>query len=72
MKKTTILITIIILLAACTPKPEQLAPYLQQTLTAWPTQTPYPTFTPPNTYTPYPTLTPRNTSTAISNNSAGG
>lgn len=50
---------IMALLAACTPKPEQIAPFVEQTLSAWPTQTAYPT------YTPNPTCTPMNTATPI-------
>lgn len=55
----TSLIFILVLLGACVPKPEQIAPYVEQTLASWPTQTAYPT------YTPNPTFTPANTATAI-------
>lgn len=60
-----ILVTIVLAVSACTPKPEQIAPFVEQTLAAWPTQTGYPTLTPENTYTPYPTYTPVNTATVI-------
>ncbi len=55
----------VVILAACTPKPEQIAPYLQQTLAAWPTQTAYPTLTPNPTFTLYPTFTPIQTYTPV-------
>lgn len=60
MKKILLLCVLsLFLLAACAPKPEQIEPYIEQTLTALPTQTAYPT------NTPYPTLTPPKTATAI-------
>lgn len=65
MKKLYVLLIVVVFLASCAPKPEQIAPYVDQTLAAWPTQTAYPTLTPENTYTPYPTYTPAKTSTAI-------
>ena len=55
----------LIFLAGCAPKPEQVMPYVEQTLTALPTQTKYPTNTPYSTYTPYPTNTPYITNTAL-------
>jgi hypothetical protein len=64
MKKLLVCLLSITLLVACTPKPEQIAPYVEQTLSAWPTQTPYstatnyPTYTPLPTYTDVPTLAP--------------
>jgi hypothetical protein len=67
MKRILTLIALAAILAACTPKPEQIAPYLAQTLTAWPTNTPYPTLTLNPTYTPLPALptyTPQPTLTA--------
>lgn len=57
MKRLTFVLIMIILLAACTPKPEQVKPYVDQTLTAYPTQTSYPTNTPYPTYTKEPTQT---------------
>lgn len=63
MKRILSMLIIVVILDACTPKPEQIAPYLQQTLAAWPTQTAYPTLTPNPTYTPYPTFTPAPTYT---------
>lgn len=65
MKKVLLIALITVLFVACAPKPEQIAPYVEQTLAAWPTQTAYPSLTPGNTYTPYPTYTPANTATAI-------
>ncbi len=58
MKKTLSIFLLIALLTACTPKPEQIAPYIEQTLAAWPTQTAFPTYTPNPTYTPANTATP--------------
>jgi hypothetical protein len=57
LKKLTILIVLVALLAACQPSPEAMQLALEQTLAAMPTFTPYPTYTPPATYTPYPTNT---------------
>lgn len=57
MKRLTFILIVIFLLVACTPKPEQIKPFLDQTLTALPTQTSYPTNTPFSTFTPYPTQT---------------
>jgi len=51
------LLVLALLLPGCKPKPEQLAPYLEQTLIALPTRTAYPTYTPVATYTPLPTYT---------------
>lgn len=65
MKKTLLFLFFLLTISACTPKPEQIAPYLEQTLTAWPTQTAYPTLTAYPTNTPYSTYTPVKTSTAI-------
>ncbi|MBP7212676.1 MAG: hypothetical protein KBA03_00425 [Anaerolineaceae bacterium] len=56
--KIILLSTLLIFLAGCAPKPEQVMPFVEQTLTALPTQTNYPTNTPYSTYTPYPTNTP--------------
>jgi len=57
---TLILIALLaIVLSACTPKPEQIAPYAQQTVDAWATSTPYPTYTALPTLTPIPTYTPQ-------------
>lgn len=53
----------LLLLAACTPKPEKVQPYVEQTLTSLPTQTSYPTFTLQPTYTLQATFTPENTQT---------
>ena len=58
MKRITIILLAIILLGACTPKPEQVKPYVDQTLTSLPTRTLYPTNTAFPTYTKEPTLTP--------------
>lgn len=57
MKRFFIIIASLVILSACTPKPEQLSPYLDETLTAIPTQTHYPTYTAFPTYTPLPTYT---------------
>jgi len=64
MKRFFAIVALMIILSACTPKPEQVQPYVDQTLTAYPTQTsyptntPYPTFTQLPTYTKVPTYTP--------------
>ena len=52
-------------IASCSPKPEDLALYLNQTLEAIPTQTDYPTQTAYPTHTAYPSLTPVNTYTPV-------
>lgn len=57
MRRLIIILSIIILMTACTPKPEQVKPYVDQTLTALPTRTQYPTNTAYPTYTKEPTLT---------------
>lgn len=56
---------ILFFLSACTPKPEQISPYVDQTLTAYPTRTSYPTNTAFPTYTPFPTYTKVPTYTPI-------
>jgi len=56
---------VLALLSACTPKPEQLAPYIEQTVQAIPTHTAYPTNTPYATHTAYPTYTKPPTTTPI-------
>ena len=57
MKKLFLILIVLFLIASCTPKPEQIQPYLEQTLSQWPTQTAYPTQTANPTNTPYPTYT---------------
>jgi hypothetical protein len=57
MKRLIILILAVFLIAGCSPKPEQLQPFVEQTVSAIPTQTAYPTYTPNPTHTPYPTYT---------------
>ena len=59
---------ILFFLSACTPKPEQISPYVDQTLTAYPTRTSYPTNTAFPTYTPFPTYTKVPTYTPIIKN----
>ena len=67
MKATRIIpfLIVLALLSACTPKPEQLAPYIEQTVQAIPTHTAYPTNTPYATHTAYPTYTKPPTTTPI-------
>ncbi len=48
----------LVLLGACIPTAEQIAPYVEQTLTANPTATALPTYTPYPTHTIPPTYTP--------------
>ena len=57
MKKIVAMIFTLLLIASCTPKPQQIQPFVEQTLAAWPTQTAYPTLTANPTNTPYPTYT---------------
>ena len=57
MKKLFSILIVLFLIASCTPKPEQIQPYLEQTLSQWPTQTAYPTQIANPTNTPYPTYT---------------
>ncbi|NLE83881.1 MAG: hypothetical protein GX603_05140 [Chloroflexi bacterium] len=57
MKKWIVILISLIILFGCSPKPEQLQPLVDQTLTALPTRTTYPTNTPYSTYTPMPTYT---------------
>ena len=57
MKKVIIILFVFMLFSSCTPKPEQIQPYVEQTLADWPTQTAYPTQTANPTNTPYPTYT---------------
>ncbi|MFZ3151933.1 MAG: hypothetical protein WA116_09670 [Anaerolineaceae bacterium] len=66
-RKYSIIVLILIssLMAACTPKPEQVKPYVDQTLAAWPTQTPYATYTSVATYTAMPTYTKGPTLTGV-------
>lgn len=63
MKQITIILLAIVLLGACTPNPEQVKPFVDQTLSALPTRTHYPTNTPFATFTPFPTLVPYSTFT---------
>lgn len=66
MKKIITALAILAVLVGCTPKPEQIAPIVAETLAAWPTQTAFPTYTPNPTYTdlpPLPTYTPAATLT---------
>jgi hypothetical protein len=65
MKKKVLVLIVILFVASCTPKPEQIRPYVEQTLAEWPTQTAYPTPTPNPTNTPYPTYTALPTYTKI-------
>ena len=65
MKRLLFVIVVICVLTACTPKPEQISPYVDQTLTALPTRTNYPTNTSFPTYTPLPTYTKVPTYTPI-------
>lgn len=57
MHRFALLITIALILAACSPTPEQIAGPVSSTLAAIPTATPYPTYTQFPTQTPYPTAT---------------
>ena len=57
MNRIVSIIIVLFLIAGCTPKPEQIQPYVEQTLSEWPTQTAYPTYTANPTNTPYPTYT---------------
>ena len=57
MKKIICVLFVFALITGCSPKPEQLQPLVNQTLTALPTRTSYPTNTPFSTYTPMPTYT---------------
>ncbi len=52
MKRFIAIVTLLVALSACTPKPEQIMPFVDETLTALPTRTTYPTNTPFPTYTP--------------------
>ncbi len=65
MKRLFFVITVVLILTACTPKPEQISPYVDQTLTALPTRTNYPTNTPFSTNTPFATYTPLPTYTKV-------
>lgn len=65
MKKLFSILIVLFLIASCTPKPEQIQPYLEQTLSQWPTQTAYPTQTANPTNTPYPTYTALSTYTKM-------
>ena len=61
MRKLLLILAFFIFVVGCTPTPEQIHPYVEQTLAKWPTQTAYPTYTP----NPINTPTPTNTSTPI-------
>ena len=65
MKRFITIVTLLAALSACTPKPEQIMPYVEETLIALPTRTGYPTNTPFPTYTPLPTYTKVPTYTPI-------
>jgi hypothetical protein len=65
MKCLLFVFAVISILTACTPKLEQISPYVDQTLTALPTRTSYPTNTAFPTYTPLPTYTKVPTYTPI-------
>jgi hypothetical protein len=65
MKRFIAIIALLVTLSACTPKPEQIAPFVDETLTALPTRTSYPTNTSFPTYTPLPTYTKVPTYTPI-------
>jgi len=56
--RSLLLFLFVFLFTACTPKPEDLIPLVEQTLKAVPTQTAYPTYTAMPTYTPVNTQTP--------------
>lgn len=57
MKKMLVVLIVFLFVVSCTPNPEQIKPYVEQTLAEWPTQTAYPTPTANPTNTPYPTYT---------------
>ena len=63
MKKWIIVFVSLYILFGCTPKPDQLQPLIEQTLTAIPTATMSPTNTPFPTFTLLPTYTPARTQT---------
>lgn len=58
MKRMILFFIVFFIIAACSPKPDQVARLVEQTLSAVPTQTAYPTYTTLPTYTPANTQTP--------------